>query len=57
MKLTKVYGIWNDETIEWLNANCYKWNWYNKERAAPFRATFLVWDEQEAVAFKLRFGK
>jgi len=55
MKLTKVYGYWNDETIKWLNDNC-KWIWYDKERAAPFRATFLVWDEQDALAFNLRFG-
>jgi hypothetical protein len=56
MRLTKVYGYWNEETVNWLNDNCCKWDWYNKEKMIPFRATYLLWDEEDVVAFKLRFG-
>jgi hypothetical protein len=56
MRLTKVYGYWNEETVNWLNDNCCKWDWYNKETIIPFRATYLLWDEEDVVAFKLRFG-
>jgi hypothetical protein len=54
---TIVWGVWTDEVEAWLDANCKgRWNWLTRENFPVRRTKFILYDKEDAVAFKIKFG-
>lgn len=54
---TIVWGVWTDEVVAWLDTTCPgRWNWLTRENMVHRRTKFILYDTQDATAFKIKFG-
>jgi len=55
-RLVNVHSFWHDDIIKWLDDRNIKWIWKIRENDGWRRTEFLITGEENALAFKLRWG-